>query len=86
MSIRIKKGVVEIESKDPWMRSFLVPGDGGDVRVNVWSNNKDNSFTVGTYMNHPKKGKTQLFRRHCTENQVMAILKNPRLHTGKGYR
>jgi hypothetical protein len=81
---RVRSGIVEIESKDPYMRSFLVPGDLGNVRVNVWK--KGELYTVGTYMHHPKKGKTQLFRRNCTEKEVREILKNPRLHTGKGYR
>lgn len=84
MKYRVVRGAVEIESKDPYMRSFLVPGDLGNVRVNVWR--KGSRYTVGTYMDHPKKGKTQLFRRNCTEAEVRAILKNPRLHTGKGYR
>lgn len=84
--MKVKSGVVEIETKDAFMRSFLVPGDKGNVRVNVWSNTKNSLFTVGTYMDHPKQGKTQLFRRNCTENEVRNILKNPRIHTGKGYR
>lgn len=84
--IRVQKGVVEIESKDPHMRSFLVPdGSGGNARVNVWESGL--FYTVGTYMYHPgQKKKTQLFRKHCTLDQVFAILKNPRIHTGKGYR
>lgn len=84
MSFRVRTGIVEIESKDPYMRSFLVPGDLGNVRVNVWR--KGSAFTVGTYMNHPKKGKTQLFRRNCSEKEVLELLKNPRKHTGKGYK
>ena len=79
----VKKGIVEIESKDPYMRSFLVPGELGNVRVNVWESGL--TYTVGTYMNHPKKGKTQLFRRNCTEKEVKQILNNPRIHTSKGY-
>ena len=37
-------------------------------------------------IHHPKQGKTQLFRRNCTEKEVKQILKNPRTHTGKGYK
>lgn len=81
--IKVVRGIVEIESKDPYMRSFLVPGEFGNVRINVWR--KGDSYTVGTYMDHPKKGKTQLFRRNCDENLVKKLLKNPRLHTGLGY-
>jgi hypothetical protein len=82
----VKKGLVEIPTTDPYMRSFLVPGDRGNVRVNVWHNSKNHLYTVGTYMDHQKKGKTQLFRKHCTEDEVKKILANPRVHTGKGYR
>ena len=86
MKIRVTKGIFEIESKDPWMRSFLVPTETGNCRVNVWSNSKDRLYTVGTCLLHPKQGKTQLFRKHCTEKEVKEILKNPRVHTKKGYK
>lgn len=82
MKIKVKAGAIELKTADPYLRSFLIPGD---VRVNVWRSEKSSLFTVGTCLNHPKKGKTQLFRKNCTEQQVMAILKNPRIHTGKGY-
>ena len=85
MSFRVKSGIVEIESKDPYMRSFLVPdGLQGNCRVNVWKSG--HSFTVGTCLDHPKQGKTQLFRRNLNEKEVMELLKNPRKHTGKGYK
>lgn len=84
--MRVKSGVVEIKTTDPYLRSFLVPGSLGNVRVNVWANGRNRLFTVGTYMEHPKQGKTQLFRRDCTEAEVKKILANPRIHTGKGYR
>lgn len=83
--IKVKTGIVEIESKDPYMRSFLVPSGKGNCRVNVWSNDKTDLFTVGTALDHPTKGKTQLFRKGLTESQVFALLRNPRKHTGKGY-
>ena len=82
---RVKSGIVEIESKDPYMRSFLVPSELGNARVNVWKA-KNGSFTVGTYLHHPKQGKTQLFRRNLSEKEVKELLKNPRKHTNKGYR
>lgn len=85
MGIKVKSGIVEIESKDPYMRSFLVSCNGENCRVNVWSNDKNLRFTVGTSLNHPTKGKTQLFRKNLTEKEVMQILKDPRKHTGKGY-
>lgn len=86
MRIRVKSGVVEIPTTDPYLRSFFVPTERGNCRVNVWTNKKSGLFTVGTALDHPKKGKTQLFRRNCTEDEVRALLANPRSHTGKGYR
>lgn len=38
--------------------------------------------TVGTCLDHPSKGKTQLFRRNQTLQDVYRILKCPRVHTG----
>lgn len=86
MKFKVKEGIIEIESKDPYMRSFLVPSDNGNCRVNVWSNKRNHLFTVGTYLNHPKQGPTQLFRKNLTEKQVLELLIEPRKHTGQGYR
>ena len=41
--------------------------------------------TVGTCLNHPKKGKTQMFRRNDTIDSLQAIFDNPRVRTGSGY-
>lgn len=55
--------------------------NGESVRLNIyWSKG-----TVGTAMNHPTKGKTQLFRRHCSLKEIRSLLTNPRKHTEKGY-
>jgi len=51
------------------------------VRVNVYLS----KMTVSTAMKHPKKGKTQLFRRDVSLEQLAELFKNPRKHTGKGY-
>ena len=75
-------GWSEIQSKDPTMISFGKVFQGSPARINVWFT----TMTVGTYLNHPKQGKTQLFRKWCSEEQIGAILKNPRVHTEKGYR
>lgn len=52
-----------------------------DVRINVYLTTR----TVATCLNHPKKGKTQLFRRNVSEAQLKQLFNNPRSHTGKGY-
>jgi len=41
--------------------------------------------TVGTRLNHPRHGKTQLFRRSVSLDQLEEIFENPRIHTGAGY-
>ena len=41
--------------------------------------------TVATCILHPSKGKTQLFRRNMTADDLDLILQNPRTHTGVGY-
>lgn len=52
------------------------------TRINIYYG----TGTVGTCLAHPKKGKTQLFRRHCSLYEIVEIFKNPRIHTKKGYR
>ena len=42
--------------------------------------------TIKTVLHHPTGGKNQLFRAHVTPEQYVAILQNPRAHTGQGYR
>lgn len=51
------------------------------VRINIYLT----KLTVATCIDHPKKGKTQLFRKNITIEQLKKIFDNPRQHTGKGY-
>ena len=51
------------------------------VRMNVYLT----KGTVSTSMRHPKKGKTQLFRRRISLEEIKKIFKKPRAHTGTGY-
>jgi hypothetical protein len=57
--------------------------DVRDTKVNVYYT----TGTVGTCVNHPTQGKTQLFRRgvHTDEN-LSTIFHNPRVHTNSGYK
>ena len=56
-------------------------GASGSVRINVYYT----TGTIGTCLNHPTKGKTQLFRRNATLKELEQIFEDPRHHTGKGY-
>ncbi|KAL7530625.1 hypothetical protein ACHAXR_005058 [Thalassiosira sp. AJA248-18] len=51
-------------------------------RINVYYTTR----TVGTALNHPSQGTTQLFRRKCTDEELREIMQHPRIHTGKGYK
>lgn len=55
----------------------------GACRLNFWLT----TGTVGSYLDHPRQGKTQLFRRDIDLNyEAEAIFQNPRVpHTGRGY-
>lgn len=79
-----KFGWSPIPSGDPYMVSFGKMIDGSRARINVWNGRRGQ--TVGTYVDHPKQGKTSLFRRWVTNEELKQIFKNPRAHTGKGYR
>lgn len=50
-------------------------------RINVYYT----TGTVGTCLEHPLHGATQLFRRAVGMDQLKEIFVNPRTHTGKGY-
>lgn len=54
----------------------------GGTRINVYYTTR----TVGTAIDHPFQGKTQLFRRNCSASELLEIFKNPRVHTGRGYK
>ena len=53
----------------------------GNVKIVVYLT----TMTVATCIKHPKKGKTQLFRRNVSFDELEKLFKNPRTHTGKGY-
>ncbi|OEU18269.1 hypothetical protein FRACYDRAFT_183600, partial [Fragilariopsis cylindrus CCMP1102] len=51
-------------------------------RINIYYSTR----TIGTALDHPSQGKTQLFRRKCTVEDLKKIFQNPRSHSGKGYK
>jgi hypothetical protein len=57
-------------------------GPSSSARINVYYT----TGTIATCLNHPKRGKTQLFRRNVTTlDALQQIFENPRVHTGDGY-
>lgn len=85
-SLAKKNAWKPIPTTDPYMVSFKKYTEEDTVRINVWINNRNNLLTVGTYLKHPKQGRTQLFRKHVDLKELSKLFKNPRSHTGKGYR
>ena len=71
----------KLRKKEP----FKYVLDSPSCVFNIYWNKKNYSFTVGTALNHPSKGNTQLWRRKQSCEDVISLLDNPRLHTGKGY-
>ena len=59
-------------------RSAVLGFKRQDQRVNVYYT----TGTVGTCLDHPRAGKTQLFRRNRTLADLAKIFKNPRQHSG----
>ena len=56
--------------------------DGERMQLNVWCT----TGTVGSYLHHPRQGKSQLFRRECySMNDLREIFANPRVHGYDGY-
>lgn len=54
----------------------------GGERINIYLT----TMTVVTAINHPAKGRNQLYRKNLSYKEMVKILKNPRQHTGEGYR
>jgi len=76
------KGWQFIDHQEPnRMLSFYKLIGGKGARINVYYS----TMTVGTAIHHPKKGRTQLFRKHVDKDQLIQIFTNPRIHTDKGY-
>ena len=62
--------------------SRVISFQRGDVRINVYYT----TGTVGTCIDHPRQGKTQLFRRDVDSSLLRTLFNNPRTHTDRGYQ
>ena len=56
----------------------------GDVQINVWTGKR--GLTVATILTHPKKGRNALYRRRVSNEDMVHIFDNPRVHLDGGYR
>ena len=54
---------------------------GERYEMHVWCT----TGTIATFLDHPRQGKTQLFRRNLDMAGLRKVLNNPRAHTGDGY-
>lgn len=61
--------------------SYVKLIEEGACRIDVYYT----TMTVSISLHHPKKGKTQLHRKHVSDKELEVLFKNPRAHTGKGY-
>lgn len=71
---------IDHRNRQRYLLRFI--SDNNNWMVDVWFT----KMTVGTYLNHPRQGKTQLFRKNVSLELLDEIFKNPRIHTGKGYQ
>ena len=62
--------------------SRVIVFHNGSTKINVYYT----TGTVATSLNHPRQGKTQLFRRNMTLPDLKNIFQNPRVHSGVGYQ
>jgi len=69
------------QDEDKMMRFFSGKHEGVTVNVNL------HTGTVATSLEHPLKGKTQLYRgQRNTLGQLVEVFDNPRVHTDSGYK
>lgn len=62
-------------------KTYMVSFTKNGCRLNVYLS----KMTVATALNHPFKGKTQLFRKQLSMTELEKVFANPRVHTDKGY-
>lgn len=59
-----KHGWKPILSTNEYMLSYIKDENNSWKRINIYKSTKRNNFTIATCLDHPKKGKTQLFRKN----------------------
>lgn len=85
--VKLVDQIITIAHANQWIiwavdhTKFYMRFARNDEYVDVWYS----KMTVGTVINHPKKGRTQMFRRNVSSKELLDIFTDPRTHTGKGY-
>merc|ERR1712106_682843 len=82
---KIKMSHRQTAKDNGWSEMPVKSGDVGRMesysRDGTRMNYYPSTGTVGTSMNHPTQGNTQMFRRDVP---VETLMENPRAHTGHG--
>lgn len=80
--------IIQLAKKNGWWLYSTQPNicllifKKKDQQINVYYS----KMTVATVLNHPKQGRQQLYRKDVTRQELEKLFKNPRQHTGKGFR
>lgn len=72
--VRYEHGQGQLVFLERWMQS-------DKYMLHIWCT----TGTVGSYLDHPRQGHTQLFRRNLDWGELLQVMNNPRVHTGAGY-
>lgn len=81
------KGIRKIARREGWeiiddqTNIFMLGFVRGIERINVYYS----KMTVATCINHPTKGRTQLFRKGVNMDLLKKLFVDPRYHTDMGY-
>lgn len=71
----------EWQEIDHQQNIYMVSFKREKTRLNVYYS----TMTVATALDHPKHGKSQLYRRNITPDELEKIMEWPRVHSGRGY-
>jgi hypothetical protein len=71
-----------ISTPSPIRSSAISARPYGTARMNVYYT----TGKIGTSLDHPRQGSTQLFRRNCDMRAVEEIFDSSRVHTNRGYK
>jgi len=84
--IKVINEIIKIGLDNGWNKLYtpnlyMLSFKKENQRINIYTT----TMTISTAINHPIKGKTQLYRRNIDLKNLEKIFQNPRIHTKKGY-